>query len=140
MPDTGTCEHCDQQFSYALLHNGFNDTAYAYCDICGCTALLSAWSPVPDGVPIRFHECIGKDVEPYLKQCSCGGHFRAGASPRCPHCKHPLSAEHATEYLEANAPGTSKGWRWQHNWMGLYCVIVEGLNVKDPWINQPKLR
>jgi hypothetical protein len=77
MADTGICEHCDQQFAYDLLHNGFNDTAYAYCDTSGCTALLSAWSKIPLGAPIRFHTCINKAVEPYLKSCSCGGHFRA---------------------------------------------------------------
>jgi hypothetical protein len=137
MPDIGTCERCKQRFSYALIHNGFNDSAYAYCNSCGCTAFFSAWSPVPDGVSISFHQCITSDIEPYLKSCDCGGHFRAGAAPRCPHCKHPLAAEVAAEYLEANAPGTAKGWQWQRNWIGLYSIIVEGRSVKAPWITQP---
>src|SRR5262252_4080301 len=103
MSATGSCEHCGQQFAYSLIHNGFNDSAYAYCDTCGRTALLSAWSAVPRGVPIRFHSCISKAVEPYLEPCSCGGHFRSDASPRCPHCNQVLSADVATDYLEANS-------------------------------------
>jgi hypothetical protein len=133
MPDIGTCENCDQQFSYALIHNGFNDSAYAYCDICGCTAFFSAWEPIPNGVSLRFHGSIDEEIEPLLERCSCGGHFRADASPRCSHCEQPLSADEAGKYLEANALGTAKGWRWQRNWRGLYCIIVEGRRVKSPW-------
>jgi hypothetical protein len=131
----GQCDQCKQKFSYALIHNGFNDTAYAYCDSCGCTAFFDAWKPRPNDIPMQFHQCIGKEVEGFIRPCVCGGHFKAGASPRCPHCKHELSADLATTYIEANAPGTAQGWRWQKNWTGLYAMIVEKLVAKDPWLN-----
>lgn len=38
----GTCEECGRDFPYYLVHNGFNDSAYAYCEDCGQTALLAA--------------------------------------------------------------------------------------------------
>jgi hypothetical protein len=34
--------HAVDTFSYQLIHNGFSDTAFAYCDRCGRTALLKA--------------------------------------------------------------------------------------------------
>jgi hypothetical protein len=137
MTHFGVCEHCRQQFSYLLIHNGFNDTAYAYCDTCGRIAFFSAWSHVPEGAPMRYHQCIAKETEPFLKRCECGGRFRAGTAPRCPHCKNPLSAEIAGSYLEENAPGSATGWRWQRNWIGLYCIVVDGNRVDEPWRDRP---
>ena len=133
MSNIGTCETCAHQFSYDLLHNGFNESAYAYCDHCGCTALIDAWTSHPAEAPIKFHQAIGREVEPFLNSCSCGGHFRAGAAPRCSNCNTSLAADAAASYIEGNAPGTAKGWRWQGNWTGLYCIVVDGRVVRDPW-------
>jgi hypothetical protein len=116
-----------------LLHNGFNDSAYAYCDACGSTAMISAWSPIPDQVQLKFHQCIDKNAEKYLVRCDCGGTLTAEASPRCPFCRSPLSAAAATGWIEANAPGTAKGWRWQQSWTGIYCIIVQGRVLQNPW-------
>jgi hypothetical protein len=121
---TGTCEHCRQQFGYGLLHCEFSDSIYAYCDLCGKTAVLSLW----DKRMVHQEMCSG--MEPYLTPCDCGGNFKKGSKPRCPHCNNNLSAEFASSYLERNAPGTQKGWRWQRDWSGLYCIVVE-----DKWIN-----
>jgi hypothetical protein len=133
MTNLGTCESCSQAFSYDIVHNGFGDTAYAYCDRCGCTALISAWTRHPPGVPIVFQRGISEDVEPFLRSCLCGGNFRANASPRCPSCNERLSADAAASYIEANAPGTAKGWRWQRAWIGVYCVIIDKRVANDPW-------
>lgn len=132
MSGTGTCEHCSRAFSYGLIHNGFNDTAFAYCDSCGRTAFFSAWSKKPKEAifpqgPLPSH------LEQLVIPCECGGHFRATAAPRCPHCHQPLSAQCAAAYIEREAPGAAKGWRWQRSWQGLYAVVVEGRAVKDPW-------
>jgi hypothetical protein len=54
-----------------------------------------------------------------------------GAAPRCPHCHDTLSAEFATSYIEANAPGAKKGWRWQRNWSEMYCIVIEDKRVMD---------
>jgi hypothetical protein len=70
-------------------------------------------------------------MEQYLQPCECGGTFKEGVSPRCPACKQPLSAEAATVYIEANALGTKKGWRWQKNWHDTYCILIENRVVND---------
>ena len=137
MTRTGMCDHCGRTFSYVLLHNGFNDSAFAYCDKCGRTAVMAAWSKKPTEV-IFQQGTLPAHLEGLLAPCECGGKFRVDASPRCPHCHEPLSATLATEYIERNAPGTVKGWRWHRSWKGLYAMIVEGQMIKDP-SNRAKL-
>jgi hypothetical protein len=56
--DIGDCEHCKKKFGYYLIHNGFNDSAYAYCDTCGSTALLDGLESSeghPDAVASGHH-------------------------------------------------------------------------------------
>jgi hypothetical protein len=131
----GKCEHCQQEFGYMLLHSGFGDLTYAYCDSCGKTAILSLWN---QRMP-RLPDCPGQRemcsaMEAYLKPCDCGGRFKTGSSPRCPHCREPLSAKLATAYLERNAPGSKKGWRWQQNWSDLYCIVIGEHRIADNFI------
>src|SRR5215472_4842743 len=99
----GTCEHCLQAFAYRLVHNGFGDSAYAYCDQCGGTVTVDAWSQHPSNLHLQYQRPLSKGAEPFLKPCPCGGSFRADANPRCPHCKKLLSAELAPKWIEANA-------------------------------------
>ncbi len=126
----GTCEQCDTSFRYWLGHCGFGDCVYAYCDFCGKTAILSLWDKRMPNLP----NCPGQQeiclrMEPYLQPCACGGNFKKGCAPRYPHCREPLSAELAASYIETNAPGTQKGWRWQKNWSSCYCIAIE-----DNWV------
>jgi|SRR5580704_17140622 hypothetical protein len=133
MSNTGTCKNCQREFSYSLIHSGFSDYAYAYCGTCGQTASMNGWSKAwPKHLPFNYGS-IQKELEPYLDACECGGRFKADASPRCPHCLQTLSAEAATAYIERNAPGTAKGWRWQRNWNGLYAIVIEKRSVREPW-------
>jgi hypothetical protein len=73
-------------------------------------------------------------MESRLEPCECGGSFRKGGAPHCPNCDEALSAELAASYIEKNAPGSMKGWRWQKNWKGLYCMVVEGRRVDNNWL------
>ena len=130
--DTGVCEHCKKQFRYYLIHNGFNDSSYAYCEECGLTVIFSLWT-VPKGVSLKPRQCIAQEIEPHIAQCRCGGAFRASAVPRCPHCRQPLSAVFASEYIERQAEGAKGGWRWQQTWTGLYCIIIEDRVARDIW-------
>ena len=134
--DIGDCEHCNKEFGYYLIHNGFNESSYAYCDACGLTALLDGWK-VPKSVHMVPHQMITPELEPHLAPCQCGGSFKAGASPRCPRCRQVISAVRATEYIEREAEGAKKGWRWQRAWTGLYCIIIEDRVVRDVW-RQPE--
>ena len=133
--DVGQCEHCRSKFEYWLGHNGFNDSAYAYCDSCGRIAYLSGWfDKIPPQAGFREHGPIPTTCEVWLEPCECGGTFRANATPRCPTCKEELSAEAARVWIEANAPGTKVGWRWQNSWQGMYSIEIEGRSVNDNWI------
>ena len=135
----GNCVSCDRIFSYYLIHNGFNNSAYLYCDRCGETCLLDLWS-LPHGVEITDYGIIPNAIEQLLKPCQCGGTFRKEAAPRCPHCNSTLSAVGAKEYIEANAHGTISGWRWQQTWDGLYCIVIDGKVSKDCWKSDVETR
>jgi hypothetical protein len=50
---TGRCEHCEKQFSYKIIHNGFNDSAYAYCEKCPFTVLLGMWTQAAKRTALR---------------------------------------------------------------------------------------
>src|SRR5262249_46953663 len=121
-------------FGYMMIHSGFNESAYAYCDACGRTAILDGWKR-PTGIDIRLHEPVAPSSEALLEACSCGGRFSGSASPRCPSCQNPLSAEAAASWIEAQAPGTKQGWRWQKSWQGLYCIVIEDRVVYDNWLS-----
>jgi hypothetical protein len=97
------------------------------------TAVLSHWSksiPKISSGALPQQE-ISAQLEAFLETCICGGSFKKGSSPRCPHCQEPLSAQAATHYIEANALGTKKGWRWQANWHETYCIVIEKKEVQD---------
>jgi hypothetical protein len=117
-----------------IFHNGFGDSSYAYCGACGKTAILSGWSKLwPSGVKCTQAE-IAPNMETHLQTCTCGGSFSKGNSPRCPSCKQTLSSEKAADYIEPQSPGAKKGWRWQRNWSGLYCAVINGQSVKDNFL------
>ena len=132
----GNCEHCQAEFRYELWHSGFGDLSYAYCGDCGMLATLSVWDPRWSKLPPSnsAHKEIESALDPYLLPCLCGGRFHNGAGPRCPHCRTLLSPVHASEFIERDAPGTAKGWRWQRSWSALYCIAIE-----DP-SNPPNLK
>jgi hypothetical protein len=131
----GSCDHCHQSFGYFLIHAGFGDCVYAYCSRCGKTAILSMWDKqwrLPNDCAVHQEICC--KMEKYVQACECGGTFKRGAKPRCSHCHQPLSAELATSYIEKNAPGTAKGWRWQQNWSGTYCIVIENQLVENNFL------
>ena len=123
----GDCEHCHRLYRYSLWHSGFGDNSYAYCDLCGRLATFNYSNNLVANLPppsVRYHE-IDTEWEQYLSPCFCGGHFRRGASPRCPCCRRELSPIYAARHFEQNSRGSSKGWHWQRNWSGVYCLAIE---------------
>ena len=107
---TGSCDHCwwhlqlptDSQY-------GFNESAYAYCNQCSFTVLLSGWAghPAARRVNLRIHERMTPDVEPLLKRCPCGGVFLAEADPKCPRCAQTLSGSFLLAPANRNLDKTS---------------------------------
>jgi hypothetical protein len=142
--EIGKCDKCGIEFGYYLVHNGFNESSYVYCDTCGKTAFLNEYSTeMPKGYKNLLlrsgdrYRKITKDMELYLEKCSCGGSFKHDASPRCPYCKNQLSPIFAKEYIEKDSPGAEKGGRWQESWDGLYAIVVERNVVRDNWRKVP---
>ena len=128
----GICEHCNTNFEYVIFHCGFGDCSYAYCDLCGRTAILSMWDkrwPKLSNCEVQQEICTA--MEAHIDACECGGSFRKGNSPRCPNCNMTISADLATSYIERNAPGTLKGWRWQRTWSGTYGIVIEGKRIDN---------
>jgi hypothetical protein len=39
----------------------------------------------------------------------------------------------AKRFIEANAPGSKKGWAWDCMWDGLYSIVIEDKIVEDWW-------
>ena len=123
----GDCEHCRRIYRYSLWHSGFGDNSYAYCDQCGMLGTISYSNEQAAAFPplsSQFME-IDESWEPFLRPCPCGGHFRTGQSPRCPYCHEKLSPTFAAAHMEKQALGAPKGWRWQRNWTGTYCLAIE---------------
>ena len=137
--ETGHCEHCEKDFEFYLIHNGFNETTYAYCDKCGSTTLLNEHCEnIPEECRWFFdlkkrYEKIDEKLEKFLSPCSCGGFFTRLAKPRCPHCNKVLSPKKAANYIENNSPGIKKGWIWQGTWNDLYSIIINNNLVYDNW-------
>ena len=128
----GQCNSCGSLFPYFLIHNGFNESAYAYCSGCGMTCILDTGYEDRPGIP--RHRSVEAAGERKIAPCICGGKFRAGALPRCPHCRVALDATKVTEFIERNALGAKLGWRWQKNWVGLYCIVIDARYVINNWI------
>jgi hypothetical protein len=126
----GDCEHCSRNYRYMLLHAGFGDFSYAYCDGCGTLAALAYTNRELATLPATMirNEEIPASWEPFLRPCSCGGTFRKGAAPRCVYCNSILSAEYAGSHIEKNSAGAVRGWRWQQNWSDTYCLVIEEPN------------
>jgi hypothetical protein len=123
----GDCEHCVKRYNYDLWNAAFGDFSYAYCDFCGMLATLDhRHSDVAHltSDSSQYQE-IDAEWEPFIRPCECGGHFRKGASPRCPHCLARLSAEYAAVHIQRTSVGAPRGWRWQRNWTGPYCIAIE---------------
>ena len=93
---------CGKQFGYYLIHSGFNESAYAYCDQCGETCLLDLWR-LPSTVERMDQGIIPESLEPLLVSCKCGGAFRKEASPRA-NCNSNLSAERGENSLKLMQP------------------------------------
>jgi hypothetical protein len=125
--------------STAMRNSDTGCVIVALANVCTHTARLAAerhFFPCGTNILPKLADCPGQRemcaaMEPYVLPCQCGGAFQSGCSPRCSHCNAPLSADKATSYIEENAPGTKKGWRWQRNWSGLYCIVIEEKLVEN---------
>ena len=128
----GVCEHCQFAYTFYLIHNGFNESAYAYSESDPYVAILSRWT-VPEGIPVPNHGKITVTHEKFLKESPAGGHFTSEAVPRCPNCGKSIDAEAARQYIEGVPDRGPRGWQWQGNWKGIYCIVFEDYLINDNW-------
>lgn len=133
MPDIGSCENCNQRFSYALIHNGFNDSAYAYCDTCGCVASSLLGREPPTASRFASTARLPRTSSGTLIDVAAGVSFEL---------KHRRDARIADTHSRLMSPpdilrrmrqGPRKDGAGNVNWQGLYCIIVEGRSIKAPW-------
>ena len=126
----GTCESCGAEFPYMLIHNGFNDTAYAYCDSCGRVGTLGLLGHHAPGLK---HGRLEEALVARLPNCTCGGHFSSRATPRCPACHASLDPVLAAGYIERDAPGARGAWRWSRTWTGIESFSVTDNPIEHEW-------
>ncbi|MFH0732288.1 MAG: hypothetical protein V2A72_05140 [Candidatus Omnitrophota bacterium] len=137
--EIGYCDNCSKKFKFRLIHNGFNESSYAYCDKCGKTTFFyEHYLKIPNKCKWFFmrkerYEKINEKLEKFIKRCSCGGKFKKSAKPRCPNCKSILSARKAANYIEKNAAGLKKGWQWYKSWNGGYAIVIEDNEISNNW-------
>lgn len=139
----GKCDRCSGQFNYSLMHCGFGDCLYAYCDRCGATAFFDNYKfPNELKIFLRYSNSnyvIPKHLEPFIEKCNCGGNFKHDASPRCSNCHRILSPIEANKYIKSDQPDKT-GWHWQNNWTGTYAIVIEDNKIWDNWkLYPPKL-
>ncbi len=98
------------------------------CNLCG--EVFTA--PEPEGIgPEKYDETTAAMIallKPARRRLLVPLPIR-----KCPHCLQTLSATKATDYIEKNAPGTAKGWRWDQSWSGVYYSIVLNDNIVEDW-------
>ena len=98
---TQQCACCKSEISGELYHCGFSDMEAIYCEFCPNVLLLKD-SDFYQRIGVIFPNLMAGDkgwqeynkhLLPYFEQvekhfplCSCGGHFRYMAAPRCPKC------------------------------------------------------
>lgn len=95
------CRCCKMQISGEIYHLGFSDMEAVYCERCPNVLLIKDHQFYSrNGIEIPFLVAGEKgwleydahllpffeQAEQYLPPCSCGGHFRYMATPRCPSC------------------------------------------------------
>jgi hypothetical protein len=134
----GICEHCHKEFKYELIHDGFSEMNYLYCDSCGMTAFFPGLDicktfGYSSQAELPGHGVLEKKYADLLTPCPCGGTFSGDASPRCPHCLKPLSAKKATKYIQSKKNKYIWKLSWGESWKGRFFLVIEGKEIKNNW-------
>lgn len=95
------CNNCGTQVipeSTRPLHAGFSNVGVLYCDRHSATLTFSTFDKrytalVGEKHPWTLSADEQATVEFALRNCRCGGTFRFGSRPKCPHCKSDLDVD-----------------------------------------------
>jgi putative hemolysin len=134
----GQCDSCGVAFDWYPIHNGFDNSFYAYCSGCGTTAILDFY-----GTPLTQHPAVAKlptgeipqEIEYLLQSCSCGSRFQAGAKPRCPRCAHELLPRAGANGGSSSVAPQRRNAGWPLTWnpAQIYCIFINDKVVNNPF-------
>lgn len=93
------CNFCKYQIiiDYPnIIHSGFNDSGFMYCDNCPNILTWSIYDRnyeklVNGKVPWLLNDSEKNLIEESVIKCESGGNFRFSAKPRCPNCNNIIS-------------------------------------------------
>ena len=87
-----TCPHCRNVVRFYRF-SGMGDVApHFYCNTCSNVY----WSETHARL-VRERAASPEllaEIERTLPDCPCGGHFKSGANPKCPHCGTEMPHQH----------------------------------------------
>jgi len=89
------CHHKIKADYPDIIHSGFDDSGFLYCDKSGDLLTWSSFDPRYVQLVGQIHPwALSKEqksiVESSLIRCDCGGTFAFAATPRCPVCNHTI--------------------------------------------------
>ena len=90
---TVICAHCKRKMVLkGPYHAGFSNQGFLYCDKDSTILVFDTFNRCYNNVIPNKHPWMltiqeRQTVEHRLKPCPCGGLFKFGNKPRCPHCE-----------------------------------------------------
>ena len=92
------CRFCEYKINISypnIIHSGFNENGFMYCDSC---PNLLTWSIfdfnyeqlINNKVPWLLNDDEKNIIERSVIKCECGGNFKFSAQPRCPNCNNEI--------------------------------------------------
>src|SRR5258708_6847015 len=96
MRKAGGCGQRGTSMEFDRFHAGLGDEGYMYCDRDATVITWSSFDPTYSSMVHNTHPWMLTDaekriVEAAIIECPCGGRFRFGNPPLCPHCSGDLS-------------------------------------------------
>jgi hypothetical protein len=90
-----SCEHLIIVEYPRIIHAGFNDSGFLYCNTCGDLLTWSSYDVAYQSLlggkpPWDLTEDEKSIIESHVVKCPCGGAFTFKALPRCPECTQPI--------------------------------------------------
>ena len=97
MRSASVCVHCGRALEFDRFHAGFSDQGYMYCDRDSTVVTWSSFDSTYSALTENTHPWMltaeaKRVVERSIVDCPCGGQFRFGNLPRCPHCGGELGS------------------------------------------------
>lgn len=156
------CYHCRSTFDFYPAHSGFGDEIFFYCDRCGTVACVDIYSHecqqfYQQYIETRTYDAKNKsDLEAFdansermrvaiagnLDRCSCGGSFKADATPRCPICRNQLEWDQIVDQIDQQSDSQTPQYFRKHvskGWRDIYYFVLNNRIVRNNWTKSGEL-